>query len=73
MIEVKLFAYFRDNRQKSQMIDYYEGIKVIDIVNQLEIDPELVSIILINGKHFTLETVLKDNQKLFLFPPVGGG
>lgn len=73
MIEVKLFAYFRDNRGKSVMVDYYEGIKIIDIVHQLEIDPELVSIILVNGRHQPIETIMEDQQKLFLFPPVGGG
>lgn len=73
MIEVKLFAYFRDNRGKSVFIDYVEDLKIIDVVKQLEIDPDDVSIILINGKHQPIDTVLEDNQKLFLFPPVGGG
>lgn len=73
MITVKLFAYFRDTRKNVIEIEHREGIKVIDIVNQLDIDPDLCAIILINGRHQTLETVLLDGQKLFLFPPVAGG
>ena len=73
MIEVKLFAYFRDGRGKSVDVDYQPGIKIIDIVKQLKIEPEDVAIILVNGRHQSMDTVLKDGQKLFLFPPVGGG
>ncbi|MDL2211934.1 MoaD/ThiS family protein [Erysipelotrichaceae bacterium OttesenSCG-928-M19] len=73
MIEVKLFAYFRENRGKVVFVDYYEGIKVKDIVSDLNIELDDVSIILVNGRHQTLETILNDGQKLFLFPPVGGG
>lgn len=73
MITVKLFAYFRDGRGKELEVEHTEGIKVIDIVNQLAIDPSLCAIILINGRHQTLETQIMDKQKLFLFPPVAGG
>ena len=73
MIEVKLFAYLRDNRGKSVMIEYHEGLTIEDVILDLGIDVNRVSITLINGRHKTLDTVLKDNDKLFLFPPVGGG
>lgn len=73
MITVKLFAYFRDQRGKEVQVNYFEGIKIIDVVNQLGIDPALVAIILVNGKHQPLDSILLDNQKLFLFPPVAGG
>lgn len=73
MIEVKLFAYFRDNRGKSVNVEYYPGITILDIVKELDIDPELVSISLINGRHQPLEKEVEDGKKVFLFPPVGGG
>jgi molybdopterin converting factor small subunit len=73
MIKVELFAYLRDGIGKQLDVEYVSGIKVIDIVNQLKLNPERISIILINGKHQSLDTVIEDNQILKLFPPVGGG
>lgn len=73
MIKVLLFAYLRDGIGKEVEIEYYEGMKVIDIVEKLGLDLDKISIILINGVHKKLETELADGDKLYLFPPVGGG
>lgn len=72
-LEVRLFATFRDGREKKYFLDLNEGTTPRDIVNMLKIDEEEVAILLINGRDGKLETVLKDNDVLSLFPPVGGG
>lgn len=72
-LEVRLFATFRDGRDKKYFLDLNEGITPRDIVNMLKIDEEEVAILLINGRDGKLDTILKDNDVLSLFPPVGGG
>ena len=72
-LEVRLFATFRDGREKKYFLDLNEGTTTRDIVKMLKIDEEEVAILLINGRDGKLETALKDNDVLSLFPPVGGG
>lgn len=72
-IEVRLFATFRDGREKKYSLDLNEGLTPRDIVNILKIDEEEVAILLINGRDGKLDDILKDNDVLSLFPPVGGG
>jgi len=73
MIKVKLFATLRNNLGKELDFEYREGLKIQDVIAELDIDRAKVSIMLINGVHQTADTLLKDNDKLYLFPPVGGG
>ena len=58
MIEVRLFATFREGR---------------DICRLYQIPCEEVAIFLINGRHSDLQKPIKDGDILALFPPVGGG
>ena len=44
-----------------------------DILEKLKIDPKDVAILLINGIDGKLDSKLKENDRLSLFPPVGGG
>lgn len=73
MIEVRLFATFRENRNK---VDYLESENFTcgkDIIKYYGIDENDVAIFLINGFHSTLEDVVKDSDVVAIFPPVGGG
>lgn len=72
-IEVRLFATFREGREKKYFLEVAEGTRVIDIINRFEIDKEEASIVLINGIDGSLDRVLNDGDILALFPPVGGG
>ena len=72
-ITVKLFATFREGRQKIQYMDLPEGTTPIDIYNILEIDKEQVFILLINGRDGKPDCVLAEDDTISLFPPVGGG
>ena len=73
MIKVKLFATLRNNLGKELDFEYREGLKIQDVIDEIGVDSAKVSITLINGVHQTRDTLLKDNDKLYLFPPVGGG
>ena len=70
MIEVRLFATFREGRGK---IVFMEPDKVSCPQDILEIPAEEVAICLINGFHSKLDALVKDEDVLAIFPPVGGG
>ncbi|WP_461206773.1 MoaD/ThiS family protein [Clostridium sp. DL1XJH146] len=72
-VEVRLFATFRQGREKKQKMELEEGTTVRDIVLKLEIDVEEVAILLINGFDGELDRELTDGDVVALFPPVGGG
>ncbi len=73
MIEVRLFATFRDGREKKYKMDMQDIAAVDDILDKLGIGKEEVAICLVNGFHQTTDAVIKDNDVISLFPPVGGG
>lgn len=73
MIEVRLFATFREGRQKIIFLDKAEAANSGDIINLLEIPADDVAILLINGRHRKLDTPVEDGDVVALFPPVGGG
>ena len=70
---VKLFATFRDGRFKEQTWELTEGTVVRDVLNRLQIDPSEVAILLVNGRDANPQTMLRHDDTLALFPPVGGG
>lgn len=72
-VEVRLFAYFRDGRWKSQDVEFKEASTLEDIVKEIGIKPEEVSIGLINGIDGPLNREVRDGDVVALFPPVGGG
>ena len=73
MVEVRLFATFREGREKILFLDPEKYHNVMEIIAYLEILAEEVAICLINGKHSKLEDPVKSGDVLALFPPVGGG
>ena len=73
MIEVRVFATLRQNREKITMLEP-DGLTCAgDILQKLDIPAQDVAILLINGFHQKPETPVKDGDILDLFPPVGGG
>ena len=72
-ITIKLFAYFREGREKIQVIDLPEETTPGDIVSNLGIDRSEIAILLINGRDGKFDSELKEGDLIALFPPVGGG
>lgn len=73
MIEVRLFATLRENRDKILYVDAKDYNDGADLIDFLEIDRDDVAIFLINGIHSKLEDHIKDDDIIAIFPPVGGG
>lgn len=73
MIEVKLFATFREGREKIIHLDPEKFHTAQNVIDFLQIPREEVAICLINGFHSKVEDEIKSGDVLALFPPVGGG
>ena len=73
MIEVRLFATFRTNREKIYKLESEDYQTAAQILSFLQIEAEEVSILLINGMHSKPADKVKGGDVLALFPPVGGG
>lgn len=73
MVEIRLFATLREGRDKVVYLDLSQAKCPGDVVEFLKIDPEQIAICLINGFHGKLDSPLKDQDVLSLFPPVAGG
>ncbi len=73
MIEIRLFATFREGREKIYYMEAEKIKKVSDALEILRIPEEEVAICLINGRHSKVDTEVKDGDILAVFPPVGGG
>ena len=72
-ITVKLFAHFRNNRFDKEVRTIAPGVTAGAIVTGLSIPEEEVGVILINGRHGSLNQSLAEGDILSLFPLVGGG
>jgi molybdopterin converting factor small subunit len=58
---------------KSCSMEIEGGATVKEILNQLQVPMNTVKIIFLNGVHATGDAVLKDGDRLGVFPPVAGG
>lgn len=73
-IDINLFATLRSflpDAPKAMTVS--QGTRIKDLVKTLGIPEEDVKLIFINGKREMLSYVLKDNDRVGIFPPVGGG
>ncbi len=50
-----------------------EGTTVGDLLNELGITPDSPKIVFVNGRHADYETLLTNNDRVAVFPPIAGG
>ena len=72
-INVKLIGLFQIGRFKQQDREYPADTKVLDIVEDLQLPQQHLGIVLINGVHDDIETVLTEGDHLVILPFVDGG
>ncbi len=72
-LNVKLFAYFRDNRFKQQLMTYPEGTTVEAIIHSLDLPMDEVGVTMINSRHCLLQQVPEEGDQVAIFPAIGGG
>ena len=72
-VEVRLFATFREGREKKYILELPEESNILTVLDMLKIKEEDASILLLNGRDGDAKRMLKDADVLAVFPPVGGG
>lgn len=70
---VKLFATLREGRWQIKELEISHKSTVSDICESIGINPSDVSIVMINGRISAKDKVIKEQDVIALFPPVGGG
>lgn len=73
MIEVRLFATFRENREKIIHLPEKDHKDARSVIEAVSIPVDDVAILLINGQHSKPESPVQNGDVVALFPPVGGG
>jgi len=73
IVEVKLFAHFRDNRFKVKNFTFDEAVPVSHVLEQLGINADEVGVTMINNRHCRLDSRLQPHDSLGIFPMIGGG
>jgi sulfur carrier protein len=72
-VTIRLFATLRKGRYKTEARCFAPGTTIRQVVQELNISPEELLLILLNGQAVLPEQELNDGDILSLFPPVGGG
>lgn len=70
---IRLYGVFRIDRFKEKRLEFAAGVRVDDIVEQLQLNRQLLGIVLINDKHQDVKTELADGDTLALLPILEGG
>lgn len=76
MINVKLYAnlhQFSKSKKKELEIPWSKGLTIEKILNDEGISLKIAKIIMVNGRSQAPNFVLKNGDRVAIFPPVGGG
>ncbi len=72
-LEIKLFASLRKYNPELERIEVDDGITILELFEKTGIPPSEVAIVLVNGRHATLDQPLLDGEAVAVFPPIAGG
>ena len=78
-IELSLFASLaqyapdKTGSHGHQILEVAEGTTIMELLKGLKLPIDKIKMIFLNGLHSTGEEVLKDGDRVGVFPPVAGG
>jgi molybdopterin synthase sulfur carrier subunit len=77
-VKLNLFATLKrfipdEVKGSSWNISISEGTKVRELLEQLKIPTDAVKLMFLNGIHSNGNEILKDGDRVGVFPPIGGG
>jgi sulfur carrier protein ThiS len=77
-IELRLYATLASHMPKktgggSECVEINEGTRIRELLEQLEIPSNAVKVVFLNGVHASGDQILKDGDRVGVFPPIGGG
>lgn len=73
VVEVRLFATFREGRFKEKQMEFPEGSSLGDLLEHLQITGKEARIMLVNGTAETTDYKLAAHDVISIFPPMAGG
>lgn len=73
VVEVRLFASFREGRFKEKELELPEGSSLGDLLAQLEIAQKDAKITIVNGTAVSPDHKLAEKDVIAIFPPIAGG
>jgi len=73
LVEVRLFATFRQGRFKTKQIEFAEPSSLADVLDDLKISRKEVGILLVNGRSASTDRRLASQDVVSIFPLLGGG
>lgn len=68
-----LSEFSPDRTRRTLVTEVPEGTSVGELVGRLRVPSDQIKIIFVNGVHAKLDTVLKEGDRVGLFPLVAGG
>jgi molybdopterin synthase sulfur carrier subunit len=72
-ITVKLVGLFRIDRFKEELKEYPSGVRVVEVIDNLQLPKDVLGIILVNGVHAGEQDILKEGDTLSILPLLDGG
>lgn len=72
-VTIKLVGTFKNGRFKEAVREYHSGIRVREVVDELNIPDPMLGIVLINDVHAGIGDFLEDGDTLCLLPLIDGG
>ena len=73
VVEVKLFATFREGRFNEKELELFEESSVSDLLKYLKIPEKDAKILIVNGLAVSVEYKLSNHDVIAIFPPIAGG
>ncbi len=73
VVEVRLFASFREGRFKEKELELPEGSSLADLLARLDIAPKDAKITIVNGTAVSADLKLAEKDVVAIFPPIAGG
>ena len=73
VVEVRLFATFREGRFKEKELELPEESSLSDLLKHLKIPEKDAKVMIVNGLAVSVDHKLSNEDVVAIFPPVAGG
>lgn len=76
-IELRLYAslrvYMPEVNSTTVIVDIGQGTRIRELLEQFKVPADSIKIIFLNGVHAKGDEILKEGDRIGVFPPIAGG
>ena len=72
-VEIELFGHLAYSLPRRQTLTLEHSMTVLDVANLLELNPDEIGLIVINGVQSEFQDPVPPDCRLCFFPPMSGG